>query len=159
MTEKSKKPINLTDNDIIKALEQLIDSLSSTQNMIAFNKESARNISLCLKDLLDLINRQKAEIEELRKGFTADADYFASEYDSKIKSEAIKQFVERSNKILSADCREFDFIKKSNVKNIVKTIAKGMVGGNEVQWSKQGKCPITPEQFNAIYEDKDGDDE
>ena len=25
---------------------------------------------------------------------------------------------------------------------------------DEVLWSKQGKCPITPEQFNAIYDDE-----
>ena len=30
---------------------------------------------------------------------------------------------------------------------------------NEVQWSGKGKCPITPEQFNAIYEDEGGEDE
>ena len=31
---------------------------------------------------------------------------------------------------------------------------KGMVSGDKVQWSKQGECPITPEQFNAIYDDE-----
>ena len=31
------------------------------------------------------------------------------------------------------------------------------VDENKVQWSKQDECPITPEQFNSIYEDKEGE--
>ena len=31
---------------------------------------------------------------------------------------------------------------------------KEMVSGDKVQWSKQGECPMTPEQFNAIYDDE-----
>ena len=29
---------------------------------------------------------------------------------------------------------------------------KEKVSENKVQWSKQGECPMTPEQFNAIYD-------
>lgn len=30
---------------------------------------------------------------------------------------------------------------------------------DQVQWSKKSPCPITPEQFNAIYADDEGEDE
>ena len=89
----------MTDNDIIKALECCSKgSYVCGENCPRFDNGKL-TIPACrfelLGEALDLINRQKAEIEELRKGFTADMDYFASEYDSKIKSEAIKEFAER----------------------------------------------------------------
>ena len=71
-----------TDNEIIKALERM-----SEEDPDGFSN-----------DILDLIKRLQAENEELRKGFTADFDYFASEYDSKIKSEARKEVAERLKK-------------------------------------------------------------
>ena len=75
----------MTDNEIIGALERVSSWECDTGK---YEKVIADNV-------LDLINRQKKEIEELRKGFTADADYFASEYDKNIKAEAIKEFAER----------------------------------------------------------------
>lgn len=44
------------------------------------------------EEVLALINRQQAEIEELKKVVIDD---YASEYDSKIRAEAIKEFAER----------------------------------------------------------------
>lgn len=75
----------MTDNEIIKALENAKEVCDDDdiETLNFFN------------NVIDLINRQKEEIERLRKGFTADADYFASEYDNNIKSEAIKEFAER----------------------------------------------------------------
>jgi signal recognition particle GTPase len=70
-------------------------------------------------DILDLIKCQKAENEELRKGFTADADYFASEYDSKIKSEAIKGFAEEFEKRCIASG-----VYPAVTKNILKKLVK-----------------------------------
>lgn len=72
-----------------------------------------------------------AEIEELRKGFTADADYFASEYDSKIKSEAIKEFAERfTDKADLIKVNAFDSkwaISQEDIDNLVKE----MVGDSD----------------------------
>ena len=45
-----------------------------------------------LNELVETINRQQAEIEELKKVVIDD---YASEYDSKIRAEAIKEFAER----------------------------------------------------------------
>jgi hypothetical protein len=30
-----------------------------------------------------------------------------------------------------------------------------MMATEKVQWSLQGECPVTPEQFEAIYNDDD----
>ena len=79
----------MSDNEIINKLSEAADQITGG---------SVSHVGILADDffaIYNLINRQKAEIEELRKGFTADADYFASEYDSKIKSEAIKEFAER----------------------------------------------------------------
>ena len=108
----------MTDNEIIKALECCKEAKLNqdcldlkcpfaTEYGCNIDKEDLRN------EALDLINRQKAEIErylhsikllekdveELKKGFTAAADYFASEYDNQIKAEAIKEFAERLKKV------------------------------------------------------------
>lgn len=45
-----------------------------------------------VNETIDLINRQKAEIEALKKVVLDD---YATEYDNKIKSEAVKEFAER----------------------------------------------------------------
>ena len=48
---------------------------------------------------LDLINRQKAEIEKLKTNLNIELDNFASEYDDKIKAEAYKEFAEKLENI------------------------------------------------------------
>ena len=82
----------MTDKEIIKGLECCINWGITT---------SCADCPLCntgcvhfskLKETLDLINRQQAEIEELKKVVIDD---YASEYDSKIRAEAIKEFAER----------------------------------------------------------------
>lgn len=85
----------MTDNEIIKALENAKEVCDDDdiETLNFFN------------NVIDLINRQKEEIERLRKGFTADADYFASEYDNNIKSEAIKEFAERLTSNLKKDLK------------------------------------------------------
>ena len=76
----------MTDNEIIKALE------CSPLN----------DIGGCRKiDALDLINRQKAEIEELR----ADNNYLF-ETMPHMKAEAIKEFAERLNARIRKDIDE-----------------------------------------------------
>ena len=79
----------MTDKEIIKALECCVNWGSTT---------SCADCPLCntgcvhfskLKETLDLISHQQAEIEELKKVVIDD---YASEYDSKIRAEAIKEF-------------------------------------------------------------------
>lgn len=78
----------MTDNEIIKALESASE----------WFKEHGRNTNTAIVGIcdraVDLINRQKAEIERLTKA----NERFAEEFDSyyaHVKSEAIKEFAER----------------------------------------------------------------
>ena len=74
----------LTDEEIIKRLEWCV-------------KRGNRNYDTDI--VLDLINRQKAEIEELKEKFTLDFEKMESEYDGKIKAEAYKEFAEKLKNI------------------------------------------------------------
>ena len=119
----------LTDAEIVKALECCGNSDSNCIYCPYLGE------TYCVhKDAIDIINRQKAEIEELRKGFTADMDYFASEYDSKIKAEAIKEFIKEHREVMMAFCDDDDQISlkvceyDANTDNLVKE----MVGDNDV---------------------------
>ena len=62
VTEKGKKP--MTDNEVIKALEGMIQ-FADTVDRSVLDMVDVQT----LKNTLDLINRQKAEIEELKTQF------------------------------------------------------------------------------------------
>lgn len=88
----------MTDNDIIKALE-----CCGCDNYQCDNCPYAYKTCTVYKDSLDLINRQKVEIERLTAMLEAAEDYlyplpFKNAFDdelAKAKSEAIKEFAER----------------------------------------------------------------
>lgn len=94
----------MTDNDIIKALE-----CCGCDNYQCDNCPYAYKTCTVYKDSLDLINRQKAEIERLRSMNRAKlATIHDLQIELKIaKSEAIKEFAERlkdhSRKMQSSD--------------------------------------------------------
>ena len=121
-------------DEIIKALECCIKDIGC-DNCPLFAKDSC--FVVCEKEILDLIKRKDAEIEELRKGFTADADYFASEYDTKIKTEAIKEFAERltdrisENLNRSSDNLDGDNYFITDVYTDIDNLAKEMTEGGE----------------------------
>ena len=52
-------------------------------------------------------------------------------------------------------CRlDYKAVPLENAKSLVKRHkARLNCEKGEVKWSKQGKCPVTPEQFEAIYDD------
>ena len=88
----------MTDNEIIKALECCLD-----YSCLICPCEKGASI-LCIDDLhqyaLDLINRQKAEIERLEEAIgqrEADIEMFTDigKMYSELKAEAIKEFAER----------------------------------------------------------------
>ena len=90
----------MTDNEIIKALECFaIDKDFDDTHCIGCAFEHKFCTANMSEDIaipsLDLINRQKAEIERLKTNLSVELENFASEYDNKIKSEAIKEFAER----------------------------------------------------------------
>ena len=91
----------MTDNEIIKAIEKCASIGESCKDCPFYEyTDCDKRLKECFHDML---NRQKAENEELRKGFIADVDYFASEYDFKIKSEAIKEFAEIIKGVVECD--------------------------------------------------------
>ena len=111
----------MTDNEIINALDCCHSELGNMCSICPlFDPDNDYCEDELHKNALNLINRQKAEIEELKKGFTADADFFASEYDSKIKSEAIKEFAEELKNCFAISGDYLDII------NIIDNILKEM---------------------------------
>lgn len=120
----------MTDKEIIKGLECCINWGITT---------SCADCPLCntgcvhfskLKETLDLINRQQAEIEELKKVVIDD---YASEYDSKIRAEAIKEFAERLKLKIDIDLCEAiecsDYLY--NLPKLIDNLIKEMVGEQE----------------------------
>ena len=95
----------MTDKEIIKALECCGNVVTSTCKGCPYHiTHNANCVKALMHDALDLINRQQAEIEELKKVVIDD---YASEYDSKIRAEAIKEFAERLKTEFSQYQREY----------------------------------------------------
>lgn len=82
----------MTDNEIIKALECCIfDDVKECDNCPYYDKETEIYcVNDLLKDALNLINRQKAEIESLKN----DRDFWESAAKTEV-SEVIIEFAER----------------------------------------------------------------
>ena len=115
----------MTDTETIKALECCMDTNGVNCGKCPYcdGCVASENTSLMMKDTLDLINRQKAElnqyaeeqhelmiekdklfdiaekqkaeIERLKKGINIELENYATEYDNKIKAEAAKEFAEK----------------------------------------------------------------
>lgn len=108
-------------------LKEILDLINRLQ---AKNKELDEKLVIH-KGTIDWqvkeINRQKAEIEELKKGFSADMDYFASEYDTKIKSEAIKEFAEMLKEKATTEQIHYsyrDIVEIRDIDNLVKELTE-----------------------------------
>lgn len=120
----------MTDNEIIKALEcccakENCEVVSCEKCPLEKHYECT---DIMFHETLDLINRQKEEIERLGKGFTADADYFASEYDNNIKAEAIKEFAKQ---VKMAFYYEFDELIPSIMADKIDNLVKEMTEVSE----------------------------
>ena len=118
----------MTDNEIIKALECVIG-----KNMYCRNCPYTARYPMpkcreqCAKDALDLINRQKAEIEISKtKSFKQQLKKELHRLTvEEIKAEAIKDFAERLKGIGRQD-GAYGYIDLYEIDNIVKE----MIGGN-----------------------------
>ena len=122
----------MTDNDIIKALECCCNAVECDDNCPLKHKPS---ITDCNKEFLDLINRQKAEIERLQKDskrlkkVQMQLDDAMKMY-STIKAEAVREFAERlKNKRLHIEDEGqiFKMVHCYEIDNLVKE----MVGENK----------------------------
>lgn len=122
----------MTDNEIIRSMECVIGndvncSECAYQKVLPF--PSCR--MMCAKNALDLINRQKAEIEKLKqenefchKTITENAQRaleVAVEEIEKAKAEAIKEFAERlKEKFGIADC--IVTVNNNDIDNLVEEV-------------------------------------
>ena len=108
----------LTDNKIVKALE----CCGKESCFGCPYRGKCHQGNPMITDALDLINRQKEQIEELKEKFTLDFEKMESEYDGKIKAEAYKECIERVRKLAvgmhpcSDELRVFD----SDLDNLLK---------------------------------------
>lgn len=106
----------MTDEQIIKALECC--GYKNCKQCPNFSEDIECSEKL-IKLALDLINRQKAEIERL-KGWQ---DLLKAEKHSLIKSEAIKKFENKILELFPSD-KDFTTISRFTVKHIAKEMTE-----------------------------------
>ena len=139
----------MIDNEIIKALECCIPSYHKNCNECVYskNKSAGLSVKVCSEDMrsdaLDLIKRQKAEIERLTSGkcvYLSDDEtteycvegpcpYYKTE--AQIRAEAIKEFAERLKKIsnISGDILGWRDVTTNEMD--IDNLVKEMVGDTE----------------------------
>lgn len=119
----------MTDNEIIKALKS---EIHLTEYVDGFY---ADNVSIeLLKNTINLINRQKAEIERLEReneilsvnsdtafqdGLNEARDLYATEVENEIKAEAVREFAKRLRSIGKQD-GAYDYVSLWDIDNLVK---------------------------------------
>ena len=114
----------MTDNEIIKGMECVIGnevncSECDYQKVLPF--PSCR--MMCAKNALDLINRQKAEIERLKKNIDG-LNIFTTNHIKVIRLQAMKEFAKRLKDNYCFTDRWGKIIPISTVDNLVKEMTK-----------------------------------
>lgn len=122
----------MTDNEIIKALERCPQH---TECCYCNSLEECGNKRILTTSVLDLINRQNAEIERLNIESETLATQLKGAYEqihklNMAKSEAIKEFAERLKEKLQWDV-EFDnkLVFESDIDSLVKEMTEGNNNG------------------------------
>ena len=115
----------MTDNEIIKALEHCSSDEVGLCHICPLDGECNGDITILLKYALDLINRQKAEIERLKalSKHHQTLINMLNEGIAEAKAEAIKEFVKRlkeeefaSGVFGSSHCRKkIDYLVKEMI--------------------------------------------
>ena len=127
MTDKK-----FTDEEVIKGLEEEIHLAEYVDSDYCCNTE----VSL-LKSTLDLINRQKAEIENLQNVLQNVLSNYQIEVSAKIekqiKAEAIKAFAEKLKNKIKTECNPygaptFDYDTSITIMRYIDNLVKEMVG-------------------------------
>ena len=118
----------MTDNEIIKFMQCVMGNDANCsecryQKVLPF--PSCR--MMCAKNALDLINRQKAEIERLREIANPKCQKCVSRTTECAKSEAIKEFAERLKHFIipqKADGYTREIVLKRDIDNLVKEMTE-----------------------------------
>lgn len=112
----------MTDNEIIKALENCNLPYSDYKCVSCPLYDTESNCKTALIVIaLDLINRQKAEIEQWKEEANKYQSLFASAC-TEAKSEAVREFAER----LSGDLYKFPSGYKAQLRNMIKNLVAEM---------------------------------
>ena len=122
----------MTDNEIIKALECCL----SSNDLFACWKCPAVKSNICcdgsskisngiVNSVLDLINRQKAEIERL-KSLERNVYETVEKLKNKIESEARKEFAERLKEELTD--KKYKYVTETNYSKTVNSVIDSCVG-------------------------------
>lgn len=140
----------MTDNEIKKALEE-----RKYGYIVNIHKEYP---IISIDDILDLINRLQAEIEDKQTVIKEQGKIINGLVECQGKA-IISAYEEFAELVKANKSKLFNYIYSSKgFDNQIDNLLKEMVSEDKVQWSKQGECPITPEQFEAIYNDEVGED-
>ena len=138
----------MADEQVIKAMEYCAtddgdDCFQCPYGNIVYTPGNGGCVNRCRKDALDLINRQKSEVENLEKqmdwltGYNKnlmDANTALSEEILEAKAEAYKDFVNRlknSNEFYSCIRAIGNVDKMDSVVNCIDNLLKEMVGEEE----------------------------
>lgn len=109
---------NLTDNEIIKALENEINLAEYVDSDYCTNTEV-----LLLKSTIDLINRQKAEIERLQKD-NSESAFRQYNYGKSEAIEAIREFAERLKAEIKSDLYGDDVMPSGTIDWLVRKMTE-----------------------------------
>lgn len=143
----------MTDKQIIKAVG-ICRSQDTCRGCPYHELYMAGCVGALMKDVFDLINRQKAEIERLKRGvtftftiedFESIKETIISNIDNKIKSEAIKEFAEELEyfvlnediEVVEPKCKDYEsYINGASqfqhqIKNCINNLVKEMTEAQE----------------------------
>ena len=109
----------MTDNEIIEALERCG---YHKECCFCNSVEECGGKNVLVTNALDLITRQQAEIERLKINLNVEFDNFVSEYDDKIKAEAVKDFAERLKEETLTTDKFGEILLVQDIDNLVKEI-------------------------------------
>lgn len=129
----------MTDNEIIKALECCVYDDYAKCHYDCPYKTNCRHLS---KDAIDIINRQRAEIEQLKfeiaKLLPEGCSYaiqveVSNKLESQIKSEAVKEFAEKLKNKIKTECNPygkptFDYDTSLAIMRYIDNLVKEIVG-------------------------------
>ena len=124
MTDKK-----FTDEEIKSSLEVIATTRNCNECKIRNCKWGTCNCSqITAQAALDLINRQKAEIETLKEFIME-----ISRCDKEIKSESVKEFAERLKNKIKTECNPygkptFDYDTSISIMRYIGNLVKEMVG-------------------------------